>query len=77
MIGINPIDMDVMEWADKMVPFLLPYGGFSEKLDDPAHWKEWANAVILINNKWQGVAPHPDQFDDWREWAQRFLQTTD
>ena len=76
MIGINPVDMDVMEWTDKMVPFLLPYGGFTEKLEDPTHWKQWANAVILINNQWQGVAPHPDQFDDWRDWAERFLQTT-
>ena len=76
MIGINPIGMDVMEWTDKMVPILLPYGGVIGKLDDPNEWQDWARSVILINNAWQGVAPNPYQFDDWKEWAERFLQTT-
>lgn len=76
MIGINPIGMDVIEWTDKMVPILLPYGGVIGKLDDPNEWQDWARSVILINNAWQGVAPNPYQFDDWKEWAERFLQTT-
>lgn len=75
MIGINPVDMDVIEWADKMVPFLLPYGGFTTKLEDPERWQDWASAVIMINNEWQGTAPNPFQFTDWRDWAERFLET--
>ena len=68
--------MDVIEWTDKMVPILLPYGGVIGKLDDPNEWQDWARSVILINNAWQGVAPNPYQFDDWKEWAERFLETT-
>lgn len=76
MIGINPIGMDVIEWTDKMVPFLLPYGGVVGKLENPNEWQDWARSVILINNAWQGSAPNPYQFNDWKDWAERFLQTT-
>lgn len=76
MIGINPIGMDVIEWANKMVPNLLPYGGFVGKLEDPEQWQEWATGVILLNNEWQGTIPNPYQFTDWKDWAERFLSAT-
>jgi len=73
MIGIDPRNMEVMEWADKMTPLLNTYGDVG-KLDSPDNWQNWATGVILINQKWQSVAPIPYQYTDWRDWAERFLQ---
>lgn len=68
--------MDVMEWADKMVPILLPLGGIVSKLEDPEEWQDWATNVIMLNSKWQSTTPSPYQFDDWQDWAERFLSST-
>jgi hypothetical protein len=73
MIGIDPRNMEVMEWTDKMTPFLNTYGDVG-KLEGPENWQNWAVGVILINQQWQSVAPNPYQYVDWREWAERFLQ---
>ena len=73
MIAVDPRNMEVMEWADKMTPMLNTYGDVG-KLDKPENWQYWATGVILINQQWQSVAPIPYQYSNWRDWAERFLQ---
>jgi hypothetical protein len=76
MIGINPFNMEVVEWADKMTPIIINNGAGGDigRLDDEANWQEWARGVILTNTNWQSTAPNPYQFSDWQIWAERFLQ---
>lgn len=75
-VGILPVGMSVIEWADKITPSLINSGAAGDigRLDDPNRWQDWARGVILSNTNWQSTAPNPYQFTNWQHWADRFMQ---
>jgi len=67
---INPIGMDILDWADSV---LLSNGdAFSfGKLTRPEDWQAWATAFVQAQPFTQRNVPDPNGFTDWREWAMR------
>lgn len=74
MTLIDPQGMGVIEWTDRMVLELEPFGTFPE-LNEPEEWRDWALAVIQNVPIAACQPPDPRFFIDWRDWAYRFLQT--
>lgn len=67
---INPIGMNVTEWADAVVLDNGGAFGFGKLLDEN-QWQEWAASFVRAQPFAQRGVPDPYQFDDWREWAMR------
>ena len=68
--SINPVGMTLSDWCDSVVLAVGSAWAFG-KLDDEAHWQDWASAFTRAPGFASQAIPDPYQFTDWREWAMR------
>lgn len=71
-MNINPVDMAVKEWCDRMVLELGNYGQ-APFLQDEAKWQDWGQQVCLLPGVAAFNPPNPSLFfDDFYLWATQF-----
>lgn len=74
MITVQPVQIELREWADRTVGIVQRFGFSQRLLDDD--WVGWGMALVqqLSQAGKGGSIPRPDQFSDWRAWAVRINQ---
>jgi len=66
---INPVGIDVVEWASQTSTMLTRYGTIGA-IARPDEWVRWANDVIALPGIEARQPPDPDTYpDDWVTWA--------
>jgi len=65
-----------VDWMDN-TSLLLPANTPIIKVRDESQWKEWARAIIGINEISAFSPPDPDDYDLWHEWAEEFNYAVD
>lgn len=68
---LDPRGLTVVEWTDRVNPFLGRYGTIPI-LDSPVKWRDWAAAVILFPGISGFNPPNPFQFERWMDWVDAF-----
>ena len=68
--AVDPRGMTLREWCDSVILAVGDAWSFG-RLDDEAHWQEWAAGFVRAPGFASQAIPDPYGFKDWREWAMR------
>lgn len=73
---IDPRGLDLMSWADQVVPRVNAYGNIG-RLERPEDWRAWALQIASLTEMQKQGVPSPNEFAEWQDWAYQFCQIFD